>query len=66
MGGIFVLQSISGMIIGGFETVGGAPPETAYRAVFGFLGVALLVSLSIYAGARDIRPGEPAPASKTA
>jgi MFS family permease len=60
MGGIFVLQSVSGLIIGAFETVGGATPETAYRAVFGFLGVALLVSLAVYAGARDIRPGETA------
>lgn len=66
MGGIFVLQSLSGLIIGGFESVGGATPETAYRAVFAFLGVALLASLSIYAGARDIKPGEVLHARKTA
>lgn len=66
MGGIFVLQSLSGLIIGAFEKVGGAPPETAYRAVFGFLGVALLVSLSIYVRARDIKPGEVLHARKAA
>jgi sugar phosphate permease len=63
IGGIFILQSVSGVIVGAFETVGGAPPETAYRAVFGFLGLSLLASLAIYAGVRDIRPGEVARAA---
>jgi len=56
MGGIFLLQTATGLIIGSFARVGGAAPEIAYRAAFGFLGVMLLLSLTIYAGAKDIRP----------
>ena len=58
IGGIFLMQWASGAIIGSFEAVGGATPEGAYRAAFGFLGVMLLLSLAVYAGARDVRPGE--------
>jgi sugar phosphate permease len=58
MGGIFLLQWATGAIIGSFEPVGSAAPETAYRAAFGFLGVMLLLSLSVYAGVKDIKPGE--------
>lgn len=57
MGGIFVLQGVSGLIISAFDMQGGAVPETGYRAVFGFLAAALLLSLIVYAGARDIKPG---------
>lgn len=56
MGGIFLLQTASGLIIGTFAKEAGATPEIAYRAAFGFLGVLLLLSLAIYAGAKDIRP----------
>ena len=68
MGGVFLLQGGSGMIIGAFEpAVGtGAMPEAAYRAVFGFLAAALLCSLAVYAGARDVKPGEIAGAGRSA
>lgn len=57
MGGIFVMQGATGIIIGAFEN-GGPIPEPAYRLAFGFLAGALILSLLIYLGARDARPGE--------
>jgi sugar phosphate permease len=66
IGGIFLLQWASGAIIGLFETTGGAAPEAAYRAAFGFLAVMLLLSLAIYAGAKDVKPGETADAGRAA
>ena len=64
MGGIFLLQWASGAIIGLFEPADGATPEAAYRAAFGFLGVMLLLSLAVYAGAKDVKPGETAGAGR--
>ena len=66
MGGIFLLQWASGGIIGLFEPESGATPEAAYRAAFGFLGVMLLLSLAVYAGAKDVKPGETAGAGRAA
>jgi len=66
MGGIFVMQSVTGLIIGTFETVGGVVPEMAYRTAFGFLAAALLLSLTVYASARDIKPGQVADAGRAA
>jgi len=47
--GVFVMQALSGLIVGRFQGAGGMAPEVAYRAVFGFLalmtGAALLVYL---------------------
>jgi nitrate/nitrite transporter NarK len=66
MGGIFVLQSVTGLIIGAFGAPGGVVPETAYRTAFGFLAAALLLSLTVYAGARDIKPGQVADGQRAA
>ena len=57
MGGIFLMQSATGMIVGFFEN-GGPIPEIGYRLAFGFLAASLLVSLSIYLRVRDVGPGE--------
>ena len=35
---------------------GGAPPEIAYRAVFGCLALILLAGLLLYSRARDSKP----------
>ena len=51
--GIFAIQSVSGVIVGAFESKGQAAPEAAYRAVFGFLGVLLVLSAAIFACARE-------------
>lgn len=66
MGGIFVMQSVTGLIIGAFEAPGGVVPESAYRTAFGFLAAAMLLSLTVYATARDIKPGQVVGAGGTA
>jgi MFS family permease len=53
--GISSIQSISGVIVGGFENQGTAAPEVAYRAVFGFLAVLLVISALVFACAREER-----------
>lgn len=58
--GIFVLQSVSGLIVGGFAPVEAAAPEAAYRAVFGFLAACLVIAALIFATARE--PGRQATA----
>lgn len=62
IGGIFLWQAATGFIIGAFDAPGGVVPEIAYRAAFGFLGVMLVVSLSIYAWIDDVKPGHVAAA----
>ena len=52
--GVFVIQSMTGFIIGGMGTTGEAAPEIAYRAVFGFLAVITLVAVAIYLWADDV------------
>jgi len=54
--GIFALQSVSGLIVGSFAPAGGAAPEAAYRAVFGFLAACLLVAALVFATAREPSP----------
>jgi predicted MFS family arabinose efflux permease len=54
--GVFVIQSLSGVIVGAFDGVGGAAPEAAYRAVFGFLAAMLLAGTLVYLRVRDVRP----------
>ncbi len=56
--GVFVLQALSGLIVGRFGVAGGAAPEVAYRAVFGFLAAMTTLALAIYLRADDVRPGE--------
>lgn len=56
--GVFVVQSVSGFIVGAFAEVGGSAPEAAYRTVFGFLAAVTLVALLAYLPVRDVRPRE--------
>lgn len=46
--GVFVMQALSGVIVGAFGSPGGAAPEIAYRAVFGVLAIVTGVALLIY------------------
>ena len=55
IGGVFVLQSASGLIIGAVSATGVAP-ELAYRLVFAFLGVCMLAALLVYLRIDDVRP----------
>lgn len=56
--GVFVIQSVSGYIVGYFTEGGGPTPVAAYQAVFGFLAVATLIALLVYLRVRDISPRE--------
>jgi len=55
--GVACLQTISGMILGAFEPLaGGGRSEIAYRSLFGFLTVILLVAVAMYSRSEDIKP----------
>ena len=59
MFGVACMQTISGIVIGAFEpSASGARTETAYRALFGFLTVVLIVAISIYSRSKDVKPSE--------
>src|SRR5204862_6272765 len=46
--GVACMQTLSGMIVGAFEpAAGGARTEIAYRALFGFLAVILLLAIAL-------------------
>ena len=51
--GVAVIQSASGLIVGGFDHVDGRSPEIAYRWIFAFLAVLLVAAAAIFAKARD-------------
>ena len=53
--GVATMQSVTGVIVGRFTEVGAAAPDVAYRSVFGFLAVMIVVSLALYMPVRDIR-----------
>ena len=55
--GVAVMQTLSGMILGAFEPLGnGERSEIAYRSLFGFLTVILLVAVAMYGRSEDIKP----------
>lgn len=56
MFGIAVMQVITGFIIRSFPVTDGAAPETAYRAMFGFLAACLVCGMLVYTRSKDIRP----------
>jgi MFS family permease len=57
MGGVFLVQAVSGVVINLFPTTGGAYPLDAYRLLFGLQAVFVLVSGIVYLGAYDpLRP----------
>jgi MFS family permease len=51
--GVAVIQAASGVIIGYFEIDGSANPEVAYRWVFAFLALLLVVAAAVFANAKD-------------
>ncbi len=57
--GVACMQTVSGMILGMFEPLpGGARAEIAYRSLFGFLAVILLVAVAVYSRSQDIKPSQ--------
>jgi predicted MFS family arabinose efflux permease len=57
MGGGFLVQFISGLIIDLFPTQGGAYPLEAYRLVFGLQAVLVLIGFIAYFGSRESHLG---------
>ncbi len=57
-GGIAVLQFASGSIVDLFPASAGYDPVDAYRALFAFLAVAVLLGILAYLPVRDFRPSE--------
>ena len=55
--GVGIIQVATGFIVGAFPvSAEGAAPEIAYRAVFGFLAVVVVLALVFYARTEDARP----------
>jgi hypothetical protein len=61
MGGVFVSQSLTGILVAWFPAEGGAYPQEAYRAVFAATAIALLAALAFYLRASDPHPSRHAP-----
>jgi MFS family permease len=58
IGGVFLAQTLSGVVIELFPAQSGAYPLAAYQAVFGLQAAFMLVACVVYAGAYDpLRPG---------
>jgi MFS family permease len=59
MGGVACMQTLSGVILGAFApTAEGARSELAYRSLFGFMAVVLVIAITVYSRAPDIRPSD--------
>ncbi|MGE3651109.1 MAG: MFS transporter [Reyranellaceae bacterium] len=57
--GVACMQTLSGVILGGFEKLpDGSRSELAYRSLFGFMAVVLVVAITVYSRAPDIRPSD--------
>ena len=56
--GVATLQSASGLIIGGWTSSSSPTPEIAYRWIFIFLAVLLIVAASIFSLAKDPPPSK--------
>ena len=57
--GVACMQTLSGVILGAFTPMAdGTRTEIAYRGLFGFMCVVLLVAVSIYSRVADIRPSD--------
>ena len=54
--GVFVLQAVTGVIVGAFAPEGAEAPEIAYRAAFGFLALGLAIGLAFYTRIADVSP----------
>ena len=53
--GVTTMQSATGFIVGAFAEVGEAAPDVAYRSVFGFLALMIVISLVLYLPVRDVK-----------
>lgn len=56
--GVGLIQVVTGLLVGAFPGEGAASPEEAYRLVFGFLAVLLLIAMALYTRTPDMPPGE--------
>jgi MFS family permease len=56
--GVGLIQVATGFLIGAVPGDGAAAPEAAYRMVFGFLGILLLIAMAFYLRTPDAPPGE--------
>lgn len=56
MGGVFVSQSLTGVLISQFAAQAGMYPPEAYRVVFAAIGLALVVAILVYSRAIDPHP----------
>ncbi len=57
--GVACMQSLSGIILGGFVPLDdGSRPEAAYRTLFGIMVAVLLVAVAIYAQVADRKPSD--------
>jgi predicted MFS family arabinose efflux permease len=57
--GVACMQTVSGVVLGAFEPLAdGARTEEAYRTLFGFMFVVLVVALLVYGRAADVRPSQ--------
>lgn len=56
--GVGLIQVVSGLLIGAFPTEDGSAPEEAYRLVFGFIAVLMLIALALYLRTPDKPPEE--------
>jgi predicted MFS family arabinose efflux permease len=57
--GVACMQTLSGIILGLFEPLaGGTRPEEAYRTLFGFMVVVLVLAVAAYSRAPDSKPSE--------
>ncbi len=57
--GVACMQTLSGVILGAFEPMAdGARSELSYRALFGFMCIVLMIAVTIYGRAADVRPSD--------
>jgi MFS family permease len=57
--GVACMQTLSGVILGNFAPLpDGTRSELAYRSLFGFMAVVLVVAITVYSRAPDIRPSD--------
>ena len=55
--GVACMQTLSGVILGQFAPLAsGARSDIAYRSLFGFMAVVLIVAVSVYSRAPDAKP----------
>jgi hypothetical protein len=66
LGGVFVMQLGTGMVMDALREGAGWSAADAYRVVFLIIALVLLLAASVYARVRDIKPRPQAPAGGVA